>query len=139
MKMLLALIIGFCQFSCLIRDPKTDIKEILEEKNYTIEWAFQGCFGGATQRIAITNSTIAIITWVYPEGPNKPEDKAIQVPWNSAKEQSLKEFFESGIELKDGPGICTESSQFILKGFVRSVGFVDLDCRVKDKLESLLH
>ncbi len=137
MKGFLITVIVLLQFSCLIGDRKSMIKQILYEKNYTFEWSFEGCFGGATQRIVIKDSKIAMITWIERDYPSKPEQKPLQIPWNSDKEKSLKEFFEAGIDLMN-EGSCTTSSRHTLKGFTQSVKFKDWDCRVDEKFEALL-
>ena len=137
MKRLFILIIALLNFSCLIQDRKSMIKQILNEKNYTIDWSFQGCFGGATQRIEIKDSKIATITWIERDYPGKPEHKPIQISWNIDKEKLLRKFFEAGINLIN-EGSCTTSSTYALKGFARTVKFEDWDCSVDDKFLALL-
>ena len=105
MKRLLIIIISVVQFSCLIKDQKTEIKEILDKGDYTVEWTFRGCFGGATQRIVIADNNTATITWIYPDYPGKPERESLQIPWSINKAKSLKKFFEEGIAVNDWDGM----------------------------------
>ena len=137
MKKLFALFIGLI-LSCGPRDTKEEIQEILEQKNYKIEYKFQGCFGSGTERLEIKNNEIAIYTYLNLNDSTGSFEKTRQIPWDVGKQKLLKEIFETGINLGDTVGFCTTTSKYKLTNYSQSVEFEDMNCELNDKFAALL-
>jgi len=137
MKKLFVLFIGLI-LSCGTKDRKEEIQEILAQKNFKIEYKFQGCFGGGTERLEIKNNEIAIYTHVTLNGSTGSYEEIRQIPWDIGKQKLLKEIFETGINLGDTGGFCTTTSNYKLTNLIQSVEFEDMNCELNDKFAALL-
>jgi len=137
MKKLFVLFIGLV-FSCGTKDTKEEIQEILEQQNYKIEYKFQGCFGGGTERLEIKNNEIAIYTYLNLNDPTGSFEETRQIPWDMEKEKLIKEIFETGINFRDTEGYCTTTAKYKLTSIIQSVEFEDMNCELMDKFQSLI-
>jgi len=137
MKKLFVLFIGLI-LSCGTKNTKEEIQKIIEQKNYKIEYKFQGCFGGGTERLEIKNNEIAIYTYLNLNDSTGSFEETRQIPWDIGKQKLLKEIFETGINLVDTVGFCTTTSNYKLTNLIQSVEFEDMTCELNDKFSALL-
>ena len=138
MKKLFVLFIGLLIISCGTNDTKEEIEKILGQGNYKIEYNFQGCFGGGTERLEIKNNEIAIYTYLNLNDSTGSFEESRQIPWDMGKQKLLKEVFETGINLGNTVGFCTTTSKYKLTNFMHSVEFEDMNCELNDKFAALL-
>ena len=64
MRRLILSVIVFVMIACGARGTIGKIDDILNDGNYTITWQFQGCFGGGTEKLEVTDRKTAIYTFL---------------------------------------------------------------------------
>src|SRR5688572_2168566 len=91
MKKLFVLFIGLLIISCGTNDTKEEIEKILGQGNYKIEYNFQGCFGGGTERLEIKNNEIATYTYLNLNDSTGSSEETREIPWDMGKQKLLME------------------------------------------------
>lgn len=72
------------------RGTAQEIDDILAERKYTVELAYEGCFGGGMETLEVRDKKIAIYTFPVFGEADKVKEKMDTLPWTSEKEVALR-------------------------------------------------